>query len=110
MFAPDTFGELKRRQRLEQREERPAKQSRLLTRDDGHRPGIGKEAAAAMRFRRCIAASLLRLQHLDERVPLPRVTRCTRDGVPPGARIAGVAGEEVGQARVVERVIGRPAA
>ena len=106
MLGPHTFGELESCQRLEKREERSAKQSGLLAGDDGDRPGIGKKVGGGLRFGGCVSTSLLRPQHLNERVPLPALTRRTRNGVPPGARIARITGEEVGQARVVERVIG----
>ena len=49
---------------------------------------------------------LLRLQHLDKRASLTRVTRRARDGVPPGTGITWVAGEEIGEPREVERVVG----
>ena len=53
------------------------------------------------------AALLLRLKHLDDGVALPVVTGCACDGVAPRGGVARIAGKEVRQARVVERVVRR---
>ena len=50
---------------------------------------------------------LLRLEQLDEAIALPALSRCARDGVTPRCRVTRIACEEVGQPRIVERVIGR---
>ena len=106
MFGPDAFGQLQRRQRLEQREKRATEQSRLLTGDHGHRSRVGEGGGSGERIRGCITSSLLRLKDLDERVALPSVTRRARDGVAPCQRVSRVSGKEVRQARIVECVVG----
>ena len=50
---------------------------------------------------------LLGLKHCDDGITLAAMTRCPCDGVTPGGGVARVACKEVGQARVIERVIGR---
>ena len=50
---------------------------------------------------------LLRLKQLDEAIALPALSGCARDGVTPRSRVTWIAREEVGQPRVIERVIRR---
>ena len=58
VVARHLLGELDRRQRLEQREERAAEQARLLAGDDGDRPSGRPAVAPASRARGRRAATL----------------------------------------------------
>ena len=52
------------------------------------------------------AAPLLGLDEIGDRVAPPRVALGAGDGVAPGRGIVGIAGEELGEARVIEHVVG----
>ena len=107
VLRSNALGELNSSECLQQRKERSAEEPRLLARDDGHRGGIAKDGCGCKGNGRRTAALLLRLKHLDDGVALPVVTGCACDGVAPRDGIARIAGKEVRQARVVERVVRR---
>ena len=107
VLRSNTLGELKSSECFQQREERSAEEPSLLARHDGHRGGIAKDGCGCLGNGRRTAALLLRLKHLDDGVALPAVTGCACDGVAPRGGIARIAGKEVRQARVVERVVRR---
>ncbi len=73
MIARHLLGEPERRDRLEQREQRPAKQPGLLSRDDGDGRGVGQCLAGFDGTRRGAAEPLLRA---DDRRNLGRRRLC----------------------------------
>jgi hypothetical protein len=60
-----------------------------------------------LRYGRSTATLLLGLQHCNDGVTLTAMARGACDGVTPRGGVARVASKEVGEARVVERVVGR---
>jgi hypothetical protein len=109
LLAAEAFRQPDRVQRLEQREQRSAKQPRLLPGDDRHRVPVAELGGSRPRFRRGVAALLLRLQQVGDRVARALVALRPLDGVAPCRRVSGVAGEELGQRRIVVRVVHRQA-
>ena len=92
-------------QRLEQREQRAAKQPRLLAGDDRDRLGISQPLRRGERVLRRRARPLLRQDEVGDGVTLARVPLRARDGVAPCRPVRRIAGIEVGDARIVERVV-----
>ena len=105
VLARDLLGELERRQRLEQRVERPAEEPGLLAGDDGDRRG----RRALRRFdgaRRGAAAPLLRG---DDRGDVRRAAGrapARADRVRPGGAVGRIAGKKRRDRGKVVRVVG----
>ena len=53
---------------------------------------------------------LLRMEEMDESIALPCMPLRARDCIMPGRRVGWIAGKEVGDARVIEGVVGRESA
>ncbi len=106
MLGAEAFHELDRGERLEQREQRAAEQSRLLAGDDGDRLRIAQPCRRLDGLRRRAAPLLLGANDVGDRVARACLRAGTRDRLAPGARLARIAREEVGDSRVIERVIG----
>ena len=92
-------------ERFQQREERSAEEPRLLTGDEGDGLRIPESCGCRGRGFRSPAAALLSLHEIGDRSMLTGVTLSSSDGVTPGRRIVGIAGKEVGDARMIEDVI-----
>ncbi len=98
VFARDLRGQLHGGQRLEQREQRPAEQTRLLPGDDDDRAGIGEPFSGGARGRGRAAPLLLggdySRQVARRRWHTVRATRVApRNGLRPRIRLRGIAGE-----------------
>ena len=91
---------------FEQREERAAEESRLLAGDDGDRLRIAKPRGCGHRLRGRAAPLLLRRHDAGNRLARARVLLASGNRLAPRARVARVAREEIGDLRVVERVVG----
>ena len=102
---PHAFGELDRRDGLQQREQRSAEESRLLAGDDRDGLRMAKLSGRRHRFRRRAASALLGQHDVGDRVARARVLLAPGNRVAPRAVVAGVAGKEIGDLRVVEGVI-----
>ena len=107
VFAPDALGEFERRQRLEQGEEGPSEQTRLLTREDRHGLVLGQCSGRAESGGRSPPALLLGGQDCRNFVPTPRLRLRPADGVYPGRRLCGVARKKGFDRSKVVRVVGR---
>ena len=106
VLARDLFGELDRGQRLQQREQRAAEETRLLAGDDRHGAGVRQLTARVDRARRRLAAPLLRGDHRGDRVPPARMRLRPRDRARPVLTVRRVAGEERRHGAEIVRVIG----
>ncbi len=101
----DLLRQRDRRDRLEQRVDRPAEQSGLLAGDDGDGFRIGEPCARRQRGRRRVAGLLLRGDRGGQRGAIARMLLGAGDRRPPGLRLGRIAGEEVGQFREVVDVV-----
>ena len=106
MLGRHPLGQANRRDRLQQREERAAEESRLLAGDDRDAQRIAQPRGRGERIRRRAAPALLRQRIVGDALAVARMALRARDGVAPRRRIRGIAGEELRHARVVERVVG----
>ena len=107
MLARHLVGELERRQRLEQREQRTAEQPGLLTRDDGDGLRVGQRSRGLDGCRRRAAAPLLRgddrgdLLRAGARAPASGAIACAH-----AARIGRIARKKRRDRREVVGVVG----
>jgi len=101
--------QLHRRRGLQQREERSAKQPRLLAGDDDDRLRIGQAFRRGARRGRRPAPLLLCQQHTGEIGGPPRMRLPARDGLGPRPGRRRVAREERAHLVVLECVVGRKA-
>ena len=104
VLRSNALGELKSSQCFQQREQRSAEEPSLLPGHDGHEAGSPRTAADAwaMQARRGVVAAREAPGH---GVALPRVVTGARRWRLATRRVARIAGKEVGQARVVERIV-----
>ena len=107
VIARHLRGELHRRQRLQQREQRSAERARLLPGDHDARGGVGQPGGGVARRAWRAAAFLLRGDHARDLGGLARVRLRAGDGVGPGGRQRRVAGEERRDLLVRKRVVRR---
>ena len=106
VLARDLFGQLDRRERLQQREHRAAEETRLLAGDDRHGARVSQLTARFDRAWRCLSAPLLRGDHRGDLVPPARMRLRPRDRASPVLTVRRVAGEERGDGAEIVRVIG----
>ena len=95
VLGRDALRQPDRRDRLEQREHRPAEQRRLLAGDDRDGVRIAQLRGRRQRLGRRAAAALLRLQNRGHRLALPRMLLRAGDRAAPRGRIGGIAGKEL---------------
>src|SRR5262249_20444142 len=107
VIARNLTGELQCGKRLEQREQRPPEQTRLLSCDDRDRAPIGEQRAGLTCARRRLTALLLCGDDVRDVLAAAIVTLRARDGIGPGCAIGRIAGEEWGDRREVVGVIDR---
>jgi hypothetical protein len=107
MLVPHTIGQTQCGQRLEQGEERSAEKSGLLPGDDGDRLRIAQLRGGGDGIRRSAATALLRLKDVGNGVAIPWMALGPCDCVAPRGGVGGIAGKKLGDAGVIERVIGR---
>jgi hypothetical protein len=107
MIPRHLFGNFEGRERLEQCEQRTAKEARLLPGEDGDGARIAELARRLHRARRRTARRLLGADDLDQVGATVGMRLRARNGLRPGIGVAGIAGEEGGQSREVVRVVGR---
>jgi hypothetical protein len=98
--------EFNRRQRFQQGEQRAAEQPRLLPCDDGNGLRIAEARGRGPRFGGCAAPLLLCLKDVGDRVIRSRVRAGSGNRLRPRTRVARIAGEEIRDFRVIERVVG----
>ena len=84
----------------------PPKSPGLLAGDDRDGLRIAKPRRCGQRLRRRAAPLLLRLHDAGNRLARARVLLASGNCLPPRARVARIAREEIGDLRVVERVVG----
>ena len=102
----NALGQLNRCQRLEQCEQRTAKESRLLACDNRDAFRITKARCGSDGVRGCVPAALLRLDDIDYRATVARMLMGPMHGIVPGGGMCRVAGKEIRDTLVLERVIG----
>ena len=100
------FRKANRGEGLQQREERSAEEPGLLTGDEGDGLRIPESGGCRGRGFRRPAAALLSQDEIGDRGTLTGKALSSSDGVTPGRRILGIAGKEVGDARMIEDVVG----
>ena len=93
------------RDRLEQGEQRTAEERRLLTGHHRDGPRIAKLGGCGDRFGWRAAGAAA--PDLSDRLAMSRISLRPRERIHPCRRIGGVAGKELCDARVVERVVRR---
>ena len=103
----DPFGQFERRNRLEQGENRPAEQTRLLTGQYRHCLGIDELLGLVTCQGRRAASVLLGREHGGNLATLPGVTLRGGDGARPRRSVSGVAGKKRRDGVEVEGVICR---
>jgi hypothetical protein len=106
-LVPNVRGKLDGRNRLEQREHRPAEQRRLLAGDDRDGPRVTELGSRVTRRLWSTTPALLRLENRDNGVTLTRMLLRAADRGAPRRWIRGAAREELGHTPIVVRVIGR---
>jgi hypothetical protein len=109
MLVPDLLGESDGGQRLEQREQRAAEESRLLSGDHGNGVPVAQLCRGRHGLGRGAAPLLLCLQDGGDAFPIARMRLRSSDGIPPCRRLGRVPREELGEPPVLERVILRQA-
>jgi len=107
VIARHLIGELQRRQRLEQREDRAAEQSGLLAGDDRDGASIGEEFSRVARTRRRLAALLLPGDDARDLLTPALVALRAGNRVGPGGAVGRIAREERGDGRKIVGVVGR---
>src|SRR5581483_2053526 len=101
------LGEPERGQRLEEREQRPAEQTRLLAREDGDGVGRGELGGGGLRRGGRAAAALLSGENRGDLRPPARVLARAGDGGSPVRGLRRIASEERRDGAEVVRVVGR---
>ena len=105
VLSRDLVGQLDRRERLHQREQRAAEETGLLAGDDRHGAGVRQLTAGVERARRRLAAPLLRRDHRGDLVPPAWMRLRPRDRAGPVLTVRRVAGEERGDGAEIVGVI-----
>ena len=106
MVARDLFGQFQRRQRFQQREQRSAEESRLLTRHDRHGSSIGEQARRLSRAQRRLTTFLLSSQDRSDLRSAAIVGLGPRDRFGPCSSIGGIAGKKRRNGSKIVRVVG----
>ena len=106
MVARHLLGEFDGRERLQQREQRAAEQSRLLAGHDRDRFGVGQPLRGVTRGRRRVSTLLLIRKERRHIVAPPNVRLGATDGFGPGRRFARVAGKKRRDRLKVEGIVG----
>ena len=97
--------QLNRRQRLEQREQRTAKESCLLACDDRDAFRIAQPPGGSNGVRGGVPASLLRLDDIDYRAAVARMLLGPMHGIAPRGGMSRVACKEIRDTLVLERIV-----
>ena len=105
MLGGGPFREAEDGQRLEEREQRAAKQPCLLAGDDRDGLGIAQPLRRGQGIGRCRPRALLRQDEVGDRVTLARMALRARNGVAPCRSVRRVTGKEVRDARMLKRVV-----
>jgi hypothetical protein len=107
MLGAHLFGKTNRRDRLQQREQRPAEETSLLSGDDGDRLRIDELTCRIDGRVRRAASTLLTVKQVDDRLSFARELLRSGNRLTPCGGIGRIASKEVGDARVVEDVVSR---
>ena len=107
VVARDLLGELERRERLEQREQRAAEEARLLAGDDGDGAAVGEQARRLARARRAPVAAPAELAMTAAISVAAAIVRLrARDRVRPRGAIGRIAGKKRRDRSEVVGVVG----
>ena len=107
LLEAQALGQLDRRQRLDQRVQRPAEQPGLLAGDHGHRLRVAQLRRGGHGLGGRAAPALLGLQNVRDGCAVARPALRPLDRVAPCRRFSRVAREELRHPRVVVRVVRR---